>query len=138
MCDKVLCKNCGTCCGPVPISRKEVHAIRTFLRAHPNVAQYARNQSFDPMKCVFRNDEECKCMIYQCRPKICQIYTCTSDSWTKTSMEVDKDLVFINQEFGNLLLRPQYDKAYMILRLKFLGMNSGKMNFLLKAQKRNP
>lgn len=111
--NEIICKNCGRCCGPVIINRKEREQIKKFLAKHPEVAKYAKDKPFSPMDCIFRNDQECKCMVYGARPKVCRIYTCTSRNWQNMqALSYKKGFFFINAEFGSPEIRVQYGEEY--------------------------
>lgn len=61
------CKNCGECCGPVPINEIEGKAIREFL--NKNKPKY--NKEYNFLLCKFRIDG--KCSIYPVRPVLCRL-----------------------------------------------------------------
>lgn len=70
------CKNCGRCCGPVPITYEEYEQIRDYV-AH---CKYAREESrkYHPAQvCVFRDPEKMRCAIYPVRPLVCQLFGVT-------------------------------------------------------------
>lgn len=104
------CRKCGRCCGPVPISKEERNKIRVYLLKHPEIAEFAREKPFSE-KCVFRNDTEGKCMIYECRPNVCRLFKCDGSDWYKDLKRIKsrkKDVCLINERFGNPEFRERY------------------------------
>lgn len=76
MSDKVLnrllipshkCKNCGHCCGPIPINKVEFIEIQNFI--NKNKPDYNKNPGI--LDCKFRIDK--KCSIYKVRPILCRL-----------------------------------------------------------------
>ena len=61
------CKNCGQCCGPIPINEIEYKEIKSFV--HKNRPKYNKKASF--INCKFRVDN--KCSIYPVRPTLCKL-----------------------------------------------------------------
>lgn len=61
------CKNCGGCCGPVPINADEKKHIQMYVDSH-NVKV---NRLHDKLTCKFRVDG--KCSIYPVRPMLCRL-----------------------------------------------------------------
>lgn len=109
-CSEFKCRKCGECCGAVPISRDERNKIRIYLLKHPEIAEFANEKPFSE-KCVFRNDAEGKCMIYECRPKVCRLFKCDGSNWYKDLKGVKfrgGDVVLINERFGNPKFRERY------------------------------
>lgn len=61
------CRNCGMCCGPVPLNENEYKKINDFvIKNKPNY-----NKKNDFLTCKFRVDN--KCAIYSVRPTICRL-----------------------------------------------------------------
>lgn len=65
------CQNCGECCGPVPASKKEIEHIRQYLKENPHAL--SKMGKGENLTCVFRNEEEKKCLIYPVRPLVCRL-----------------------------------------------------------------
>lgn len=61
------CKNCGECCGPVPINENEYSAISKYVNT--NKPKY--NKEHDILECKFRVDNHCS--IYPVRPTLCKL-----------------------------------------------------------------
>ena len=61
------CRNCGECCGPVPINEKEYKEIKAFI--NKNKPKYNKEHGF--LECKFRVDN--KCSIYEVRPTVCRL-----------------------------------------------------------------
>lgn len=67
------CKNCGGCCGPVPIDKDERRAIQRYVDKHK-----PKYNNEDPiMLCKFRVDGGCS--IYEVRPTLCRLMGVTKD-----------------------------------------------------------
>ncbi len=95
------CKNCGKCCGPVPITPHEVRKIEKYLAKRPSIKRKAASKTFS-INCVFRDEVTKSCMIYPCRPKICKIFRCTDRLWENQINEYDfAGVRLINEVFGN-------------------------------------
>lgn len=69
----IKCTNCGGCCGPVPISKKEYEEIKEYCLK--NDIRPMKNIKFN--SCPFRNDKKKKCDIYPVRPILCRIFGVT-------------------------------------------------------------
>lgn len=109
-CTEFECKKCGRCCGPVPISREERNKIRIYLLKHPEIAKFAIKKPFSG-NCVFLNDTESKCMIYECRPNVCRLFKCDGSDWYELLKRIkfgEEDVVLINERFGNPEFREKY------------------------------
>lgn len=70
------CCNCGSCCGIIPVSRKELKDIHMYLQSHPSVLQYAAAQT-GQVTCPFRDNAKKRCLIYEIRPIICRLFGVT-------------------------------------------------------------
>lgn len=93
-----VCRNCGKCCGPVPIVEEERKRIEKYLQKHPGVRERIKRKGAS-IDCVFR-DEEKGCLIYPCRPQICKAYNCSSADWTKDFKKPKGSPQLINDCFG--------------------------------------
>lgn len=126
-CQEFKCRNCGECCGAIPIRRDDRNKIRIYLLKHPEVAEFAMNKPFSE-KCVFRNDTDGKCMIYECRPEVCRLFKCNTPDWYRNLNKIkvsEKDIVLINERFGN----PEYREKYAELRQAMID----EMDFINRA-----
>ncbi len=65
------CRNCGECCGPVPASKKEIEYIRQYLKENPHIFSKMGNDK--GLVCIFRDENERKCLIYPVRPLVCRL-----------------------------------------------------------------
>ncbi len=124
---KFTCQNCGRCCGPVLISPIEKEKIRKFLLKNPKIAEYSKRNFALTLNCIFRNNEEKKCMIYPVRPSICRTFCCQ-----KTPSQNKKDFEpkfpkcrtskfsYINESFGNKDFRNLYKNIMdeLIIQIK--------------------
>lgn len=119
--EKFECHNCGSCCGPVPITLQEQLSIERFLRSNPEIKKEAKKKAFS-LTCVFRDEKNKKCLIYPCRPDICQHFQCGNIHWKKQLKKPAKqdNYPLINEYFG----APIFKEAYLALRLKILIDNN--------------
>ena len=62
------CKNCGACCGPIPINVNEYKKINDYVRK--NKPAYHTYLSAE-LACKFR--VKGKCSIYEVRPTLCRL-----------------------------------------------------------------
>ena len=74
------CSNCGQCCSDVlPVSEKEIHTIKGYIRKN-NINEQRHfvplAKPYYDMTCPFRNNTVRKCMIYPVRPMICRDFQC--------------------------------------------------------------
>jgi Fe-S-cluster containining protein len=73
---KLPCKECsGLCCGPVPVTEKELLAIKKFVKRMP--ARYyndLKSQQRYFGTCLFYDLDLNKCGIYPERPAICKAF----------------------------------------------------------------
>lgn len=65
------CINCGSCCGPVPIGKKEATKIQKFVDKN----KPSFNKTIDSLSCKFRVNG--KCSIYPVRPTLCKLFGVT-------------------------------------------------------------
>lgn len=65
------CNNCGGCCEIVMASEKEIENIRKFIKKNPNVLDETGSPT--SLTCIFRDEEEKKCLIYPVRPISCRL-----------------------------------------------------------------
>ena len=66
------CKNCGKCCGVIPVSQEDVKTIKKYIKEHDIKPNPAKNTP----ECPFRDEKNKKCMIYPVRPLMCRTYRC--------------------------------------------------------------
>jgi Fe-S-cluster containining protein len=66
-------KNCGECCGPIPISKElfEKHKDKIQREIKQIVGDFYLTED---LKCIFLNKETKKCEVYEDRPQICRNY----------------------------------------------------------------
>ena len=120
------CLNCGSCCAMLLIPPRQIQLIKDYLSVNPKAKEFALAQPFSTQKCVFRNNESKKCMVYPVRPYICKAYGVTDSPLTecpfvkrtKTAaynpppQECSAaELRLINEAFGN----PKYAERYRSL-----------------------
>lgn len=69
------CKNCGECCGPVPVTGQELADIRSEIKKMPELERNRlMKQKRPPLTCLFRDMEHNKCAVYRVRPEICRMF----------------------------------------------------------------
>ncbi|MFS0863737.1 YkgJ family cysteine cluster protein [Fredinandcohnia sp. 179-A 10B2 NHS] len=68
------CQGCkGLCCGPVPVSKKELIKIKKKIKRMPKIQrERLERQSRFYGTCMFYDLENDKCGIYSVRPEICK------------------------------------------------------------------
>lgn len=101
------CSSCGQCCGNLlPLSDKEVKAIKQYIRKH-NIREQRHNVAVGvDMTCHFRDEANRKCLIYEIRPEICRQFMCnhTHEDIMKAKFDFHQRYtpVFMRNEFyGN-------------------------------------
>jgi len=62
------CRNCGSCCGPVPVTVSDIILIKSYL-ADRDVEIFTG----DVLDCPFRNEAKKRCEIYPVRPTVCRL-----------------------------------------------------------------
>lgn len=74
------CSNCGECCSNLlPMSRREVDAIRRYVKRRGIREQKHFVPTARPMYdmiCPFRDNANRRCTIYEARPHICRVWSC--------------------------------------------------------------
>lgn len=71
------CCNCGECCSNfLPLSRKEVKRIKSYIKKHHIKEQRHNALMGVDMTCPFRDETNKKCLIYEVRPDICRAFNC--------------------------------------------------------------
>ena len=72
------CINCGGCCGPVVVSKKELAKIKRFVNEMDlSERNRLKNQNHDELTCQFRDDKLKRCAIYPVRPLTCKLFGVT-------------------------------------------------------------
>lgn len=67
------CRNCGECCGPVPLFDFELRKIRTAVLAMPEEErERLRTQERGSLACPLRDVEKKCCSVYSQRPIVCR------------------------------------------------------------------
>lgn len=101
------CSDCGNCCSDfLPISEKEIKAIRRYIRQN-NIKEQKHivptaQVSMD-WTCPFRDNTNKRCVIYPVRPAICRDFKCDKPKqqiWADRDMYHDVNrVVLMRQEF---------------------------------------
>ena len=74
------CSGCGECCSNfLPLTKNEIKRIKKYVKEH-NIQEQRRaaptaDATID-LTCPFRDDLNRKCLIYEVRPSICQMFQC--------------------------------------------------------------
>lgn len=73
---KLPCEGCkGMCCGPVPITKKELKEIKKKVKS---MSSKERNQLEAQTRfygtCIFYDLDNDQCGIYSARPEICRVF----------------------------------------------------------------
>ncbi|CAG9621326.1 YkgJ family cysteine cluster protein [Sutcliffiella rhizosphaerae] len=74
--ENLPCKGCkGMCCGPVPITQKELLKIQKAIKKMPVKKRLElRNQKRFFGTCIFFDERNDRCGIHSIRPSICQAF----------------------------------------------------------------
>ncbi|MBH8598262.1 YkgJ family cysteine cluster protein [Thermoactinomyces sp. CICC 10523] len=101
--ENLPCKGCrGLCCGPVPVTERELKIIKKKIRSMPHKQRLAlEKQPRFYGTCIFYDLEKDRCGIYSARPEICRVFgyhknlSCfrkpelaTKDNWTAKEKHV--------------------------------------------------
>ena len=69
------CKNCGQCCGPIPLRNWELDSIKSALwEISGDDKQRIKQQKRDALTCILWDAENKRCLIYRHRPLVCRQY----------------------------------------------------------------
>ena len=107
-CKDGKCSQCGSCCSNfLPMSRKEVDAIRRYIRKN-NIQECKHllptaKQPYD-MTCPFLDTgKSCeKCRIYPVRPEICKQFICDNEQRAKHNRKLlgqTRSIIDVRSEF---------------------------------------
>lgn len=81
------CSGCGGCCSNLlPMSDKEVNAIKRYIKKHGIKECKHLLPTATPtidMTCPFRDNDNHCCRIYEVRPEICKQFICNSEKRAK-------------------------------------------------------
>lgn len=106
------CKNCGECCGLVPISEKEYNDIKKYC-----IENNIKPKKVGMLDCPFRDNENKICMVYEVRPMLCKLMGVTKgmscnngnsyeiNGYKHISKDVNKDIqgmIKLARELENL------------------------------------
>jgi len=70
---KFKCRNCGDCCGPIPITEDELNRIKTALsEIEPAEIDRVKAQERGDLTCILRDTENKRCLVYRVRPFLCR------------------------------------------------------------------
>lgn len=70
---KFTCQQCGGCCGPVPLFKSELKAIRTAIWPMSQIKrEQIQAQKRDQLTCILLDVESKRCSVYGARPLVCR------------------------------------------------------------------
>ena len=100
------CSGCGNCCSNLlPMSRKEIDAIRKYIKKHGIKESRhlfpLKEQAFD-LTCPFRSNDKGICTIYEVRPEICKQFICDSEKRAKHNralLKQTRNIVDVRETF---------------------------------------
>lgn len=74
--ESLPCQGCkALCCGPVPVTEKELKNIKKSIKAMPlNKRLALKNQQRGFGTCIFYDMEKDRCGIHQARPGVCRAF----------------------------------------------------------------
>ena len=107
-------KNCGRCCGPVPVSQTDMEEIRRYVSLHSIEAM-----DNGPMTCPFLGQDK-GCLIYAVRPLVCRLFG------TVSTMECPNgcDHGSVDEDCAMMMLRSDSNGVVTSLHFEF-GRGSG-------------
>ncbi|WP_063260073.1 YkgJ family cysteine cluster protein [Bacillus cereus] len=71
----INCKNCSECCGPVPVTYKELEGIKKAWEKIPKKRrEQLKLQKRKPMTCILLDTKTNKCTVYESRPLVCKMF----------------------------------------------------------------
>lgn len=98
------CSNCGECCSNyLPVSDKEINAIRRYIKQHgiKEIKHFLPTaKPATDLQCPFRSDLEKKCTIYPVRPAICRDFQCD-----KPRKHITADREMYNGKYGVISMK---------------------------------
>ncbi|WAH37909.1 YkgJ family cysteine cluster protein [Alicyclobacillus dauci] len=70
------CQGCkGLCCGPVPVTEKELKKIKKKVRSMPpRIRSNLQNQPRHFGTCIFYDLDQDRCGIHSVRPEVCRAF----------------------------------------------------------------
>ncbi len=70
------CKGCGgMCCGPVPVTKQELKAIKKKIKSMPlKKRQALESQPRFHGTCIFYDQDNDRCGIHSARPAVCRAF----------------------------------------------------------------
>lgn len=70
------CRNCGYCCGPFMVTKKELDTIKKYLTKNITAKHRTqlKKQKRDKLACQFRDLKNKNCAIYPVRPEVCRLF----------------------------------------------------------------
>jgi uncharacterized protein len=71
----ISCNNCSACCGPVPITYKELQEIKQEWNRLPvKKRKEIKEQKRDSRTCILLDTKTQRCSVYKSRPLLCRMF----------------------------------------------------------------
>ena len=95
------CVNCGSCCGLIPLSSRELKAIKDYVAANDVAIGKA-----SVMNCPFRDEANKRCAIYPVRPLMCRLMGVAKgcDCPNGNSHNINGSVFMDDYEFGDTVI----------------------------------
>lgn len=113
------CSCCGSCCTEfIPLTQKEVHKIKDYLKEHPEIkGNWLTKGETDALYafCPFLNKDTYLCDIYPVRPFVCRDFKCDK---SKETIKKNREMYAMRADYNGFL--KEKDK-YVSLHFLFFG-----------------
>lgn len=117
---RLVCRNCGECCGIIPVTRDEWRTIKGAVAGMPQAEQSRLSSQRRPrLTCPFRDTENRRCSIYRVRPLICQM----QGFYAGLECPNASELATGTREKGGALLASQHGRSLVVAGI--LGITLG-------------
>ena len=75
MSKQFTCKQCGECCGPIPLMRKQLELLKSAMRSiDKSEIDRLKKQERSPLTCILLDTDTKRCLVYHFRPSVCRQY----------------------------------------------------------------
>ena len=117
-------KNCGLCCGPVPIKKEIYEKNKGKARPHAmtDLGSHILALQGSTAKCAFLTEEN-RCSIYDERPDVCRLFGCSEEAKVNCSLACP-------------FLRPDGTIRKRQERRKVVQINNKKAKYMMKQMKK--
>jgi Fe-S-cluster containining protein len=104
------CSKCGSCCSNfLPLRKDEIKEIKRIVKKK-HIKQnyhYAMGEYTLDATCPFLNDKH-RCVIYENRPIICEIFKCNKNSMNEEEFNELKQKGLIPEKVGIVNMRDEF------------------------------